>query len=82
MTLSQHLIFCQRLRPADHSTILLGVQKIEKSRKGPGYWKLKTSLLANENYINMIKTEMPTWIEDGKVLVDERSKWGLGQIQH
>ena len=23
----------------------------------------------------MIKTEMPTWIEDGKALVDERSKW-------
>ena len=25
----------------------------------------------------MIKTEMPTWIEDGKVLIDERSKWDL-----
>ena len=59
----------------DHSAILLGVQKIEESRKGPGYWKLNTSLLANEDHINMIKTEMPTWIKDGKILVDERSKW-------
>ena len=62
-------------RHAQTLSILLGVQKIEESRKGPGYWKLNTALLANENYINMIKTEMSTWIEDGKVLVDERSKW-------
>ena len=59
----------------DYSAILLGVQKIEENIKGPGYWKLNTSLLANENYINIIKTEMPTWIEDGKVPVDESSKW-------
>ena len=55
------------LPATDHSAILLGVQKIEESRKGPGYWKLNTSLLANENYINMIRTEMPTWIKDGKL---------------
>lgn len=48
----------------DHSSIILELEDIKESRKGPGFWKLHTSLLNRSN-----------WLDDAKDLTDNRAKW-------
>ena len=59
----------------DHSAIFLELEEIKESIKGPGFWKLNTSLLTNDDYVDMIKNELPSWIDEGNELSDSRSKW-------
>ena len=35
---------------SDHSASLLELEEIKENNRGPGYWKLNTALLANEEY--------------------------------
>ena len=39
---------------SDHSRIYLNI-KLEKAQRGPGYWKLNTSLLNDKEYCDLIK---------------------------
>ena len=38
----------------DHDAILLEIGKLENGQKGPGYWKLNCSLLADDAYVNSV----------------------------
>ncbi|CAH3125330.1 unnamed protein product, partial [Pocillopora meandrina] len=49
--------------------------EIESSGRGAGFWKLNTSLLANENYKHMITNNLPTWLDAGKDIHDPRLLW-------
>ena len=60
---------------SDHSAIFLELEEIKESNRGPGYWKLNTALLANEQYRNMINDKLPIWLEEAKDLQDPRSIW-------
>ena len=60
---------------SDHSAIFLELEEIKESNRGPGYWKLNTALLANEEYKNMINDKLPIWLEEAKDLQDPRSIW-------
>ena len=60
---------------SDHSAIFLELEEIKENSRGPGYWKLNTALLANEEYKNMINDKLPIWLEEAKDLKDHRSIW-------
>jgi len=47
---------------SDHSAISLELEEIKENSGGPGYWKLNTALLANEEYKNMINDKLPSWL--------------------
>ena len=47
----------------DHSAVVLELKEIEESCKGPGFWKLNTSLLTRPEYVEMITKEVPSWKE-------------------
>ena len=59
----------------DHSSIILELEDIKEGTRGPGFWKLNTSLLARSDYVEMINKEFPNWLKDAKDLSDKRVKW-------
>ena len=59
----------------DHSSIILELEDIKEGPRGPGFWKLNTSLLARSDYVEMINKEFPNWLKDAKDLSDKRVKW-------
>ena len=59
----------------DHSSITLELEDIKEGPRGPGFWKLNTSLLARSDYVEMINKEFPNWLKDAKDLSDKRVKW-------
>ena len=60
----------------DHHAILLEIGKLENGQKGPGYWKLNCSLLADDAYVNSVTELLPVWAAEGrKELTDHRSVW-------
>ena len=38
----------------DHSSIVLELEDIQEGYRGPGFWKLNTSLLTRLDYVDMI----------------------------
>ena len=59
----------------DHSAIVLELKDIEENCKGPGFWKLNTSLLNRQEYVEMITNGMPVWIDEATDLSNNRVKW-------
>ena len=60
----------------DHDAIALEIGKLENGQKGPGYWKLNCSLLADDAYVNNVTELLPVWAAEGrKELTDHRSVW-------
>ena len=59
----------------DHCSIILELENIKESRKGPGFWKLNASLLNRPDYLDMIRSELPNWLDDAKDLSDNSAKW-------
>ncbi|KAJ7388325.1 hypothetical protein OS493_038464 [Desmophyllum pertusum] len=51
------------------------LEEIKENSRGPGYWKLNTALLANEEYKDIINNQLPIWLEEAKDLKDPRSVW-------
>ena len=58
----------------DHSSIALELQNIQEACRGPGFWKLNSSLLSRPHYVDKINNEFPVWLE-AKDLSSTRSKW-------
>ena len=58
----------------DHSAIVLHLQGFEETKKGPGFWKMNTSLLSDENFIQLMKTNLEIW-KEGKDFSDKRVAW-------
>ena len=50
----------------DHSAIILQLHKIEEEVKGPGFWKMNTSILNDAAYIEEVKKNILTWREEAK----------------
>ena len=59
----------------DHSAIVLHLQGFEETKKGPGFWKMNTSLLSDENFIQLMKANLEIWKEEGKDFSDKRVAW-------
>ena len=48
----------------DHDAISLELGKLEDELKGPGNWKMKCSLLDDEDYEEDITRMIPLWIAE------------------
>ena len=60
----------------DHSAISLETGELENELRGPAYWKMNCSLLADEEYVNSVTESIPIWAAEGrKELSDDRSVW-------
>ena len=61
----------------DHSAIVhvLELKEIEENCKGPSFWKLNNSLLANPEFVKTITSELPTWVEAANDFSNNRIKW-------
>ena len=60
---------------SDHSAVFQELEEIKENNRGPGYWKMNTTLLANEEYKKMINDKLPIWLAEAKDLKDRRSIW-------
>ena len=59
----------------DHSAIFLHLQEIEKCQRGPGFWKMNTSLLPDENFGQKMKEKLDQWKTGGEEFSDVRVVW-------
>ena len=53
---------------------MLELEDIQPCYRGPGFWKLNTSLLTRPDYVDMINNDLPLWLEEARDLLN-RSKW-------
>ena len=68
------------IKPAyktDHSAITIRITSLDYEHRGPGYWKLNTSLLLDEEYCQAIKQKLPLWKDEFKDIEDKRLQWDL-----
>ena len=61
----------------DHSAISLSVSSLKDQPFGPSYWKFNSSLLDDQNYIQLIHSEYPKWISEFFEVKDNRVLWDL-----
>ena len=62
---------------SDHSAIFLHINSFKCGERGRGYWKLNSTIINEEEYINQINTEKDTWIDEYQDIVDCRVRWEL-----
>ena len=56
----------------DHSAITVEFQVLQQKVKGPGFWKLNTSLLLNKGYTEAMENNIPKWSNESSSLFDNR----------
>ena len=59
----------------DHSAISIHINGIEETGRGPSFWKFNSSLLEDEDYINLVNDKYNDWLEEGKDIQDPRVLW-------
>ena len=59
----------------DHSAIFLHLQEIEECQRGLGFWKMNTSLLTDENFVQKMKEKLDQWKKEGEEFSDVRVAW-------
>ena len=60
----------------DHSAVVLSLEKIQNSIKGPSLWKFNTSLLLDTEYTSQLKVNIIKWNNEYD-MEDARVKWEL-----
>jgi len=63
----------------DHSALIMKFSALPKSRYGPSFWKLNTSLLNDENYVETVKEGILKVKKDmlEQNITDPHSRWEL-----
>ena len=56
----------------DHSAITIEFQVLQQEVKGPGFWKLNTSLLLNKDYTEAMENNIPKWSNQCSSLFDNQ----------
>ena len=81
--ISEHLINntkdCE-IRPhinTDHYLLEIKIIIDNIQKKGRGFWKLNTSLLADENYVRLIKENIKIFIKEISDVTDKTLAWDL-----
>ena len=59
----------------DHSAIILQLHKIEEGVKGPGFWKMNTSILNDAAYIDEVRKKGLMWRKEAKEVSGKRLTW-------
>jgi len=64
----------------DHKAVKLRFNLIN-SKRGPGLWKFKNSLLKDETYVNLIQDSYPDIIQKYSNINDPKLKWELIKME-
>ena len=59
----------------DHSAISLHLAYSKPYRRGPGLWKMNTSLLTDENYLVEMEDNLQLWKSESSQFQDLRVGW-------
>ena len=62
---------------SDHSAITLLINGVDDSERGPSFWKFNCSLVNDNNYRNLLDTNIRSWLEECKDVVDKCVLWDL-----
>ena len=75
----RHMKSDERLfwKSTDHSAITLSINGIDVSKRGPSFWKFSFSLVNDNNYCDLFDTNIKSWLEEFKDVVDKRVLWDL-----
>ena len=67
---------------SDHSAITLSMSSVvAEAKSGPGFWKFNNSLLTDDNYLQMITTQIPEFVSKYQELTDKGLLWDLIKIE-
>ena len=64
-------------KSTDHSAITLSINGIDVSKRDPSFWKFNCSLVNDNNYCDLLDTNIKSWLEEFKDVVDKRVLWDL-----
>ena len=75
----RHMKSDERLfwKSTDHSAITLSINGIDVSKRDPSFWKFNCSLVNDNNYCDLLDTNIKSWLEEFKDVVDKRVLWDL-----
>ena len=62
---------------SDYSAITLSINGVDDSERGPSFWKFNCSLVNDNNYRDLLDTNIKSWLEEFKEVVDKRVLWDL-----
>ena len=62
---------------SDHSAITLQINSIEDKVHGPSHWIFNSSLLDDDNYVNLITSRCQDWLIEFQDVDDKRLLWDL-----
>ena len=66
----------------DHSAISLHLQaRINKQRRGPGFWKFNCFLLEDDNYVNALRKNIDLFKAKYENVEDKGLKWDLIKME-
>ena len=62
---------------SDHLAIILSLNGVEDSSRGPSFWKFNASLVNDQVYCDLLHTYFKEWLEEFNEVVDRRVLWDL-----
>ena len=62
---------------SDHSAITLSVNGLEENERGPSFWKFNSTLINDQEYCDLLRSEYKNWLEDFNGVNDKRVLWDL-----
>ena len=62
---------------SNHSAITLSLNGFKDRPFGPSYWKFNSSLVNDEEYVNLITSRYPGWLAEFADVTDKRVLWDL-----
>ena len=62
---------------SDHSAITLSVNGLDENVRGPSFWKFNSTLVNDQEYCDLLRSEYKTWLEEFKEVNDKRVLWDL-----
>ena len=77
---AQDIIFSTDIIPSvwsDHSCITVYINHLPDTVRGKGHWKLNSSVLGDDKYINEMKGNLTEWLEEYRDIQDKRVVWEL-----
>ena len=66
---------------SDHDAVVITFSLPEKTTRGPGYWKLNTKLLQDENYVTQITEFWKEWQKKKPTYEKFSMWWDIGKIK-
>ena len=66
---------------SDHSAITLSINGLDENERGPSFWKFNSTLINDQEYCNLLRSEYKNWLEEFKEVNDKRVLWDLIQYK-